>query len=220
MPVERYHEHSFDLSMIRVGDWVLDIGCRDFRLASMFLDMGINVVAVDADPNVSTVNVGVRDGVVFMFVSAAVLPKEIAAQRKITTLHMHPNDQQAHTTVRPQGGRSVRVPTHSLGALREMAHIKQFALMKLDCEGSEYALMHDVAWYARHSTAIARQVSVEYHDHCGLSPERDMERWYARLHHSLGAHYDVTKHVREVPPWNGPPHFVDSLYTLRAEHWV
>jgi FkbM family methyltransferase len=213
--IQRHHEHSFDLELMAPGETALDIGCRGFAIPTLLLSRGLKVLAVDADPGVPAMDLGID----LTYVNAAVLDMETAANRKITTLYKHATDQQAHTTVRPLNGASVKVPTTCLRDLRDRAKVLQFALLKLDCEGAEYGLMHDVAWHAAQGQPIARQVSVEYHDHCGLHPEPDMERWYARLHERLAPYYDVAKHTRERPPWGGAPHYVDSLYILRREHW-
>ena len=225
MPVARHHEHSFDIDLIARGEWVLDVGCRGFALPLDLCAHGANVLAVDADPSVRPPtgirwSAGVEPGLL-RFVHAAVMEQEIAVNRKETTLHLHPTDQQAHTVIRPRGGQSIRVPTASLNGLRAMVPgLEQFALLKLDCEGAEYRLMLECAWHAKCGKPIARQISVEYHDHCGLNPDPDMERWYRnRLHPALSEFYEITKHVREVPPWGGSPHYVDSLYTLKREFW-
>lgn len=224
MPVLRHAEHSFDLELIERGQWALDIGCRGFVIPMLLAGAGINVLAVDADPYVSPPDGWCHQVGDLSYYQFAVMPAEIAANRKLTTLHMHPHDQQAHTTVRAQNGPVVQVPTISLQGLLNLIStddrpVNQFALLKLDCEGAEYGLMHDVAWHAKHGRAIARQVSVEYHDHCGLNPQADMDRWYAQLHGQLAPFYEIVKHERERPPWGGSPHFIDSLYLLRREFW-
>lgn len=211
--IERHDEHSFDLELIAPGEWALDIGCRGFVIPRLLASRGVNVMAVDPDPSLPD-----GGGASVVFRRAAVLPFEVATNRKFTKLHLHPSDMQAHTTVRHQGGRTVTVLSTSMQALRDELDIPQFALIKIDCEGAEYALMRDVSYHARH-TPIARQISVEYHDHCGLNPQADMEAWYACLHRRLAPYYDIARHVREVPPWGGPPHYVDTLYVLRREFW-
>lgn len=215
--IERHHEHSFDLDLLKPGDWALDVGCRGFAIPKMLMELGINVFAADPDPAVTPSIESNGSRLVFRHV--AVIGQEIAANRKLTTFHLHPTDQQAHTTVRPLGGRTIKVPTTSIGAIRDELGIPQFGLLKLDCEGAEYGIMQDVTWCAKHGGAIARQISVEYHDHCGLSPEADMERWYARIHNGLAPFYEITRHQRQQPPWGGSPHYIDSLYTLRRELW-
>lgn len=213
--IQRHHEHSFDLDLMNPGETALDVGCRGFAIPTLLLSRGLKVVAVDADPDV----VGMDLGVDLTYLNLAVMDMERAANRKVTTLYKHQSDQQAHTTVRPLNGASVKVPTTCLKDLRELAGVEQFALLKLDCEGAEYDLMHDIAWHARQGRPIARQISVEYHDHCGLNPEPDMERWYGRLHARLVEHYIIERFTRERPPWGGEPHYIDCLYTLKQEFW-
>lgn len=215
--IARHHEHSFDLDIIEPGDWVLDVGCRGFVLPAMLSSRGAHVVAVDADPEIDVFDFGA-----VLFINAAVVHRELAANKKVT-LWKHPHDKQAHTVVRPgwhpSGADAVPVDTISIPAIMERFKVQQFALIKLDCEGSEYRLMHDIADAAADGQFWARQISVEFHDHCGLNPHADMEQWYGSLHRRLSPYFDIAKHEREVPPWGGGPHYIDSLYTLRREFW-
>jgi FkbM family methyltransferase len=177
------------------------------------------VIAIDADPTI--VDIPIDPDGALNYHNAAVLSDTVATNRKLTKLYLHSGDGQAHTTVKPYpGDRSVVVPTTSVPTMMSCYGVQQLDLLKLDCEGAEYEIMRCMAFWARtQGWGLARQISVEYHDHCGLQPEANMEPWYARLHAALSCCYDVAQHKREVPPWGGPPHYTDSLYMLRREFW-
>jgi hypothetical protein len=120
------------------------------------------------------------------------------------------SDPQAHSIV-VKGGKFIKVKPITIPQIMADYKVDQFSLIKLDCEGAEYDLMHVIADLG----PIAKQITVEYHDFCGLAPRKDMDAWYADLHLRLSTWYHVAKHTREVPPWGGQPHFIDSVYQLK-----
>ena len=211
--IARHAEHSFDLDAIQPGEWVLDIGCRGFEIPFLLASRNVNVIAVDGDPSVIPV---VHPNI--HYVHAVVVHREIAANKRIT-FWKHPTDQQAHSII-GGSGTPIQVETRSVPSLLDLASsiaggpVTQFALIKMDCEGAEYALMRDMTDAAYAGKFWAKQVSVEYHDHCGKNPEADMDAWYSRLHSRLGQFYTPVKFERERPPWGGSPHYIDCLYRL------
>lgn len=202
--IEKHNGRSFDLELLRAGDVVFDVGCRGFDLWQM-LGHNCRVENFDADPTTE-----VPEGAEMFFVAIVGSQR---AQKLVVQLAMH-KDPQARTII---GGyrESKTVPCMSLQKAMVACDVEQLGLLKLNCEGSEYEIMQDVARLG----PIARQIAVSYHDFCELNPQSDMEAWYLTLHDRLKAWYEITRHVREIPPWGGEPHYIDSVLTLKREYW-
>ena len=209
--IARHAEHTFDLDAIAPGEWVLDIGCRGFEIPKLLASRGINVIAIDGDPSVVP-----PENPFIHYTNAVVVHRELAANKRLT-FWIHPTDKQAHSLIGNQGT-PIQVQTLSIDDCLEAASlaggkdVASFALIKMDCEGAEYALMRDIVDAAYAGQFWAKQISVEYHDHCGKNPEADMDAWYSRLHARSDQFYKRVKFERERPPWGGSPHYVDCLY--------
>lgn len=195
--IAKHDGHSFDADLIAKDDWVMDVGCRGFTLAKS-LPLA-KVISLDPAPDIPSSNA--------LYYRAALVPDDWQGPCALAMTA----DINGRSILPQATGERVGVNTISIPAIMRLWKIEQFALIKLDCEGSEYALMHEIARLG----PITRQISVEYHDFCGLNPQSDMEAWYADLHERLAPHYDVVRHVREIPEWGGhDAHYVDSLYML------
>jgi hypothetical protein len=82
--------------------------------------------------------------------------------------------------------------------------VKQWALVKLNCEGAEYDILK--TWPG----PIASQIVVSFHEHIGAHVGHNMDEIIAHL----GQWYRTVQHVRDqryCAGWN----FWDSVFTLR-----
>ena len=114
-----------------------------------------------------------------------------------------------YTVVQGDAGSAVQVPCTSLERLMADEHIAFFEIVKLDCEGAEYAILD--GWPG----PIARQITVEFHDFLGFNPDARPEAYHARLLAQLSRWYDPVKHVKEAVEWLDEPAYLDSLFVLR-----
>ena len=90
--------------------------------------------------------------------------------------------------------------------LMRYCKVNRWDLVKLDCEGSEFAILEN--WPG----AIARQISVEFHD--GADPANRTDRYFELLAAKL-PDYDWVKHEKfKQGAWWG--HW-DSLIVLKDE---
>lgn len=210
MAVERHHEHSFDPSLFRTPDKfvAVDLGCRGFGLTEYLArNYGGSVVAVDADRSVfdhEAVQMLAPCGV--RFVHSAVVGSEDAKTFGASCAVKHSHDPNA-TRVVPGAG----VPCVTILELMHRFTSGSFPvdLLKIDVEGSEYGIVDDLASIPY---PLANQISVEFHDHCGLNPPGGLD-WFAGLPDRLGRTYRPTKFSATVPPWGGRPAFWDCLFT-------
>jgi len=200
--IARHDGHTFDADLVHPGRVILDVGCRGFHLAAQFPHC--RYIGFDADPELAA-PADLPNG---DFTIAAVVgehPDPISRTARIVM----DRDTSARTIVRNAHQWPTRtVPTITLEEIISRWNILHFALIKLDCEGSEYGIMEVIAGLG----PIADQISVEYHDFCGLNPQTDMDQWYATLHTRLGQWYDA---VRFTGPIGDEPAHFDCLYQLR-----
>ncbi len=99
---------------------------------------------------------------------------------------------------------TVRVPVMTVSQLLADRAIDMFDLVKLDVEGAEYEVL--ASWPG----PIARQISIEFHDHCR---PRAQSVYDAVIEH-LSQWYDVVRHERDERYCAGPNYW-DTLLALR-----
>lgn len=212
MAVGTHDEHSFDLDLLISGPaTAIDVGCRGFSLPRFLASHGVEVWAYDVDPRV--VNPGVPS---VRYENTAVLGRrDFQNATRIdfrTTVGVRVTHDPAATSVVLGDYRNAQVPAISIGEAVSRAR-GRVGLLKLDCEGSEYAIMDELADI---DGPAFRQISVEYHDHCGIMPPGG-EGWFEEIAARLSRHYTIVKHHKETPPWGGRPAYVDCLYV--AKDW-
>jgi len=205
MAVGTHDEHSFDLDLLLSGPaTAIDVGCRGFSLPRFLASHGVEVWAYDVDPRVVDPKVpSVR------YQNAAVLGRRDF--RPLVGV-METSDPAA-TSVVIGDHQNARVAGVRIGDAASLVGGGRVGLLKLDCEGSEYAIMEELA--DLHGP-VFRQISVEYHDHCGKMPPGG-EGWFDEIAARLSRHYTIVKHHKETPPWGGRPAYVDCLYV--AKDW-
>lgn len=190
-------EHTIDLDRL-TGGYVLDAGCRNFTFAQGLAAVGCRVVALDADPTIVDPKI---EGVDF---------HNLALAREPGTFKFRmTNDPQArHLSIFGHGGGDeVDVQAMTLAQISTQWEVDIWDCVKLDIEGAEYAILQ--AWPG----PIARQISVEFHDH--VSP-RDPTLYDEILQH-LARWYDLAQHTREAR-YGCPPNYWDSLFILKETH--
>jgi FkbM family methyltransferase len=168
-------EHSVDVDLIKPGAKVLDIGCRGFGFTNAMTALGCQVHAIDPDT---------LDGGVYH--------KCAISTYDGTCDLVHTNDPQ---------GKYIKsgnvIPVFTLKSFSEKVGVKWWDLIKIDCEGEEYAILPTL------TEPIATQLSIEFHEHTakkiGQSEIDNMlarfEQWYDIRHkvwesrHGAGFNY-------------------------------
>lgn len=144
--IKRIEGHTVDLSLIR-GKKVIDLGCRDFKFAEYFKNIGCDVLAFDADKDV--------------FKNP---PYGISWFNKAVTTYFgttiyyklgecgYTNDIKEHN---PDEAVSVECVSY-LSIANE-----DYDILKMDIEGAEYAILSDPNF-----KPYPKQITVEFHEHC------------------------------------------------------
>lgn len=199
-------EHTIDASLLTPKGWVLDAGCRDFTFSRELARRGCRVVALDADPTVQDPNI---DGVHFR-------NRAIAAVAGTFNFCMHENPE-ARFLVKPgesvPGRETVEVHAVTIRDLTDNTYclncrrgIVVWDVVKLDVEGAEYGILR--TWPG----PIARQISVEFHEHCQPQPQSVYDEIFAHL----GQWYEVVQHEKTARHCTHPNYW-DSLFVLKAQ---
>ncbi len=188
-------EHTIDTSLLTCGGWVLDAGCRDFRFAREVVSRGCRVLALDADPTVEDPKI---EGVAFMNVA-------IASEVGIRLFLMHENPEARHLLDRfdfRAGEKAIRVFADTI---QNLSRDRLLDAVKLDVEGAEYDIL--LNWPG----PLARQISVEFHEHCAPRPQCLYDDIFARL----GRWYEVVQHEKTSRHCTHPNYW-DSLFVLKG----
>lgn len=145
--IEVVHEHSVDMELLPAKATILDLGCRGFQFGNYFRKLGHEVHEVDMDSGLH----GKYD------------------QCAITNYTgycgiIHFPDPQA-TRV----GLGASIPCYTLEDYMKLKGVEFFDLLKSDIEGAEYEMIMSLA------KAPAKQLSIEWHLHCGQTKEQVRE---------------------------------------------
>ena len=137
--IEVIHEHSVCLDLLPAKAVIADIGCRGFAFTNHFRELGHTVHAIDIDD----LQHGDYDQCA------------IAGWTGLCGISRN-NDPQA-TKIGP--GENVRC--YTLKDYMKSKGVEFYDLIKSDIEGAEYAMIMNL------EKAPAKQLSVEFHMHCG-----------------------------------------------------
>lgn len=165
--------HTIEPSLL-VGGWVLDAGSRDFEFSKAIVKAGCQVLALDADPSVENPKL---EGVHFY-------NEAIAGDAGVHSFTLHENPE-ARGLTRDVGTAPgmVQVAAQTLTQWMDRHGIDDFDCIKLDVEGAEYAILS--SWPG----PVAKQITVEFHDHHWKRPPEV----YERLFDHLAQWYNVVK---------------------------
>lgn len=177
-------EHSVDLDLLPEKANILDLGCRGMQFTDYFRALGHNVCAIDAD------YLERRDEYMQFAVSDTVGRAGIKKS----------NDPQATTIC--EGSEIMRV---NLKFLLNATGIKQFDLIKIDVEGSEYEIIMSL------TEPPAKSLSIEFHLHTGVYKESAIKEMEDKL---LSFGYYPVKHDK-YPAHGCSPNYWDSLWILK-----
>jgi FkbM family methyltransferase len=193
-------EHTVDVSFLTPYGWVLDAGCRDFAFARGIVERAGRVLAVDADPSV--VPPDDLEHVLFLNIAVA---HESGVRHLVMTADPQARHLEGLYTASPSVSRH-EVRAHTVEQLMNRFGINQWDAVKLDIEGAEYGILN--GWPG----PIAKQISVEFHEHCAPRPQWVYDQIFARL----GKWYEAVQHEKSARHCL-PPNYWDTLFVLKEE---
>lgn len=163
-------EHTIDLSLIKRDSKVLDLGCRNFSFANAMLEHVDEIYCVDADPDVKT------DDKRIHYMNAAVSGLngigEFVRYGNGTGNYLNRGEQ------KPMNCDTVNVNIYTLDKVCRAFDVWFWDVIKIDVEKSEVDIVNSLYRPA------AKQLSIEWHMHCGVKEEtvkqcfKKLERWY------------------------------------------
>ncbi len=169
--LETIHEHTLDISLLKPGCNVLDVGCLGFAFG--------NELRKRFQANVYEVDIGDLGN------AQPYWHCGIAAQDGYGAVCVASGDPEARQLM---SGQSFKVFT--LESFKAFVGVDHWDVIKLDCEGSEY----DILWSLEHPPAT--QISVEFHQHTVARRSEEfiaelvkkLEQWYVVRGHTLYGH--------------------------------
>lgn len=168
MKIEIIDNHSVAVDLLTGGP-VLDAGCRGLRFAQYFADKGHRVIALDPAPEIEPE----VKGLVTVYKTALVAPSQSGTHVNLVLT----DDLEARYI---GGGAGVPVQSISLLPLSSECDVRQWDVIKLNIEGSEYDILE--AWPG----PIANQLVFSFHEHTDRKRGREecdrivdrLKQWY------------------------------------------
>lgn|SRR3990167_2010013 len=186
MKLEIIDNHSVALDLLTKGP-VLDAGCRGFRFSEYFAKLGHTVVMMDPSPD-TVVPTKFQDfpAPKYFFPQALVAPD---APRS-ASLRMTDDAEARHVVYQGIAG-DPAIRCMSINEVMDQSSVKQWDLVKLNIEGSEYGILRQ--WPG----PIARQVVVSFHEHTNrrmgdtaIQEIMDhLAKWYVPIRHEFDERY-------------------------------
>jgi hypothetical protein len=197
-------EHTI-VDIEKCSGMVLDVGCRHFDFTKAMIAKGYHVISLEADDTVIPWHHRY-----VCFVQGALVPS--CDHREEKTLIRFGNGTANHLSDivggLPSDKQENRVMGYSIAGLCSRFDTI-WDVVKLDCEGSEYAVLLD--WPG----PVARQITVEFHEHTNANTEGP--EVYDRIMKHLGQWYDVVQHDFSCRHGIRTPNYWDSLFILKPE---
>jgi FkbM family methyltransferase len=170
--IETIHDHTVHPRYLGVQSQVLDLGANYGLFAkAITARFGCRCIAVKPSPE--------------PFAAIAETPLisklQAAAASKSGTVPFHIATDSVFSSLYPTSNvvRVIEVRAFSLPDLLDLVDARPVDLLKMDIEGAEIELLNSCP-----TTILQqiRQISVEFHDHCDLTPASEVSSTLARLH--------------------------------------
>lgn len=134
-------EHSIDLELLPPRANILDLGCRGFEFTKALRELGHSVIPVDIDH--------IEGGAYY--------------QCAITDYNGYCGLSKSNDPQATKIAEGHEIKCYTLAQFSKDLNIKWWDAIKMDIEGSEYKVIMSM------EKAIATQLSIEFHMHCGQS---------------------------------------------------
>ena len=184
------NNHSVAIDLLSKGP-VLDAGCRGFKFARYFVDLGHPVVMLDPAPRVfstdpTTINLFDRDPWAQFFPYALVGPGHPSK----ASLRMTDDPEARYVTMLPKENDPV-IECVTVDEIMKRTGVVSWDLIKLNIEGSEYDVLG--SWPG----PIARQLVVSFHEHTDRKQGDaaihriidHLAKWYVPIRHEFDERY-------------------------------
>lgn len=200
MNIKIISEHTFDLDLLDKRYPVLDVGCRFFDLVEPFKKLDIDIICIDADPEVKTNNSELK------FLNVALTQSD---GQILFTLFGNGTGNYVISNQQPNSGhKTIKVQTMNILSLMKHFSIQRWSAIKLDCEGSEYDILMN--WPG----PIANQISVEFHEHS--IPQQHSDIYFNNLISYLSKWYNPPiNFIKEKRHCLSIPNYWDVLFTIK-----
>ncbi len=199
MNTESVAEHTI-ACLPKSSGMILDVGCRHFDFSKAMLNRGYDVVAIEADNEVTPMK-----HERLQFGNYALVPTSRNGQTQ--TLIKFGNGTANHLLdVKgsvPKNKTTNRVVGLSIAGISRLYKVEQWDVIKLDCEGAEYEVL--LEWPG----PIARQIAVEFHEHTGANVRG--EAVYDNILKHLSRWYKVIQHEKSIRHCLSIPNYWDTL---------
>ena len=198
--IKRIDTHSFDETILTENGWILDIGCRGYALSNYFAEKNFRVIACDPDINIKPSPhqniIYKRIGIVGTDVKESNYAGWSTGEGNYIT-----DKRPAHASA------YYKIKCNTIKDLMEEYNIKEFEIIKMDCEGSEYDILMNL------DQTCTKQISVEFHDFLGLNPYYpNNEEYYSKLRNKL-SNFDFVIHAMTPMIKHNPlMNYWDSLF--------
>lgn len=202
MTLELIGEHTIDVSLLTPGGYVLDAGARDFTFARGLAARKCKVVAIDADPTVEDPYI---IGVAFANVAL-----DASSGKRVFLMDRDPQARRIVNAAVSGSGPLTQVFAVTIEDLMARYEVPMWDAVKLDIEGAEYSILK--AWPGTREMPIAKQISIEFHEHCEPRPQSVYDEIFAHLG-TLG--YEAVQHEKTARHCL-PPSYWDSLLIHRG----
>jgi len=169
--------HTLDENLIDKGGWILDLGSLNFNFACRVNQYCKNILSFDPNPVIKYYPNKIK------FYNKAVTSdysgiKEFFIYKNDTSASFY--DTNKHDTVRE----IVFVHCISIPDIMKQFNIKQFELIKIDIEGSEYEILQNI------DLTISKQFSIEFHDCYGMNNLGTS--WHKNFKHKVEQYFDTS----------------------------
>lgn len=162
-------EHSVDVDLLS-GGICIDAGCRGFEFSEAMRDLGCKVWAFDMEDFEVPQGINYRKMAVSDYTGFGVFKDTKDAQAKHLIKH----------------GSGQPISVISLNDVYGFINSHNIDVLKIDAEGSEYAVLSDASF-----RGIPRQISVEFHMHAHRALH---EQYYDKCMENLLKYYEPVQH--------------------------
>ena len=170
--IETIHDHTVHPRYLGTRSQVLDLGANYGLFAkAITARFGCRCIAVEPSPE--------------PFAAIAETPLisklQAAAASKSGTVPFHIATDSVFSSLYPTSSviGVIEVRAFSLPDLFDLVEVRPLDLLKMDIEGAEIELLNTCP---RSILQQIRQISVDFHDHCDLTPVSEVSSTLARLH--------------------------------------
>jgi len=196
-------EHTI-LDIDYTGTKTLDVGSRNYAFANGILKLGGKTWCIEPDEDVPES----KNRDIALLRAAMVSRGNVGTGRLVKWSSGEGNHLEHIAGEKPANYIIQEVTCYSIDQINQMYDVNVWDVVKLDCEGAEYEILLD--WPG----AIAKQITVEFHDFTGANPGG--EKTYKKIFDHLSQWYNVVQHEKTTRFTANITNYWDSLFILKG----